>query len=215
MKIECERLVEQFQAFDPATIYEAAGHRGMVDPAIRPAWPGARLCGIAATVQCPPCDNLMLHHAVAAAQPGVVIVADIGSYLLAGAWGEVLTVAAQAKGIAGLAVNGAVRDISAIASRGFAVFSRGLAIGACTKERFGALRIPIQFGGVAVRPGDIIIGDADGLVVVEQEHAKEVYLAAAARQQRETEIMGELQNGRTTVELLNLPGFPHSGVAAK
>jgi 4-hydroxy-4-methyl-2-oxoglutarate aldolase len=181
----------------------------MVDPAIRAAWLGARLCGMVATVQCPPGDNLMLHHAVALAQPGIVIVADLGNYLLAGAWGEILTVAAQAKGVNGLAVNGAVRDIAAIANRGFPVFSRGLAIGACTKERTGTLGAPIQFGGVNVRPGDIILGDGDGLVVVEQERADEIYLAAASRQRRETEIMEKLQQGKTTLELLHLPALNH------
>ena len=109
----------------------------MVDPSIRPAWAGAQLCGVAATVECPPADNLMLHHAVAAAIPGVVIVANLGGYLLKGAWGEILTVAAQARGVVGLAVDGAVRDIEAIKEHAFPVFSRGLAIGACTKERPG------------------------------------------------------------------------------
>jgi 4-hydroxy-4-methyl-2-oxoglutarate aldolase len=215
MRAECESIVERLQEFDPATLYEAAGHRGMVDPAIRAAWPGACICGVAATVECPPGDNLMLHHAVAAAGPGVVIVAATGGYLLAGAWGEILTVAAQARGVTGLAVDGAVRDIAAIAGRGFPVFSRGLAIGACTKERFGKLGVPIQFGGVTIRPGDIILGDADGLVAIEQERAEEVYKAAAARRRREAEIIEQLQKGRTTVELLRLPGLRQPGVAAE
>jgi 4-hydroxy-4-methyl-2-oxoglutarate aldolase len=114
-----------------------------------------------------------------------------------------------------LALNGAARDIEAIASHGFPVFSRGLAIGACTKERFGALGVPIQFGGVIVRPGDIILGDADGLVLVEQERADEVYQGAIARQQREAEIMEQLQKGCTTLELLRLPGLQASGASQK
>ena len=215
MKTNCESIVERFQEFDPATLYEAAGHWGMVDPSIRPAWAGARFCGIAATVVCPPGDNLMLHHAVAAARPGVVIVGNIGSYLLAGAWGEILTVAALAKGVAGLAVDGAVRDIVAIADHGFPVFSRGLAIGACTKERFGQLDVPIQFGGVRVCPGDIILGDSDGLVVIEQGRADEVYEAAAARHQREADIIDQLRNGKTTIELLRLPDLPQPGGLAR
>ncbi len=198
-------IAEQFAGFDPATLYEAAGHRGMVDPTIRPAWAGARVCGIALTVECPPGDNLMLHHAVAAARPGMVIVGNIGSYVLKGAWGEILTVAAQARGVAGLAVDGAVRDIAAIAERGFPVFSRGLAIGACTKERFGKLDVPIQFGGLAVRPGDIVVGDADGLVIVDQDRAGEVLELAMGRRGREAQIMDALVQGKTTIELLQLP----------
>src|ERR1022692_2763373 len=175
MKLDHETAVNRFLGFDPATLYEAAGHRGMVDPAIRPAWAGARLCGVVATAACPPGDNLMLHHAVAAAKPGVIIVATLGGYMLTGAWGEILTVAAQSSGVIGLAVDGAVRDIEAIAGHEFPIFSRGLAIGSCTKERFGTLDAPIQFGGVTVRSGDIIVGDSDGLVIVDQDHADAVY----------------------------------------
>ena len=196
---------ERFAGFDPATLYEAAGRQGMVDPAIRPAWAGARVCGIAFTVECPPGDNLMLHHAVAAAKPGVVIVARLGGYLMTGAWGEILTTAAQAKGVAGLVVDGAVRDIEAIAERRFPIFSRGLAIGACTKERFGTLDVPIQFGGVAVRSGDIVLGDADGLVIVDQDRAEEILESAARRRVKEAEIMDQLHKGKTTIELLGLP----------
>lgn len=204
---ELELIAERFAGFDPATLYEAAGHVGMVNPNIRPAWQGARLNGVAATVQCPPGDNLMMHHAVASAKPGSILVANTGCYLLAGAWGEILTVAAQAKGVAGLAVDGAVRDIAAISERRFPVFSAGLAIGACTKERFGALDVPIQFGGVTVRPGDIVVGDIDGMVIVPRERAEEILEAASARQAREVEMMKQLTRGKTTVELLRLPGF--------
>ncbi|MPZ19772.1 MAG: 4-carboxy-4-hydroxy-2-oxoadipate aldolase/oxaloacetate decarboxylase [Luteitalea sp.] len=202
--VEAEDPAERLFEFDPATLYEAAGKRGMVDPAIRPAWHGAKVRGRATTVECPPCDNLMLHIAVASAQPGMVIVATVGAYLLAGAWGEVLTAAAQARGVAGLVIDGAVRDVDAIEALRFPVFSRGLAIGACTKERPGKLDVPIQLGGALVRPGDIVLGDADGLVIVDQDKVEEVYEAASERRARETEIIRQLQQGRTTVELLGL-----------
>jgi len=201
-------MIERLRGFDAATLFEAAGRRGMVDPAIRAAWPGARLCGVALTVECPPSDNLMLHHAVAAASRGVVIVGKIGGYLAAGAWGEILTVAAQCRGVTGLAVDGAVRDIEAILRRGFPVFSRGLAIGACTKERFGTLDRPIIFGGVMVRSGDVIFGDGDGLLVIEQERLDAVIVAAAARLSKEETIIEQLQAGRSTIELLHLPPLP-------
>ncbi len=203
-----ERLIERLHGFDSATLYEAAERTGMVDPAIRAAWPGARLCGVVMTVECPPADNLMLHHAVAAAPPGIVIVGKNGGYLAAGAWGEILTVAAQCRSVAGLALDGAVRDIEAIRRRQFPVFSRGLAIGACTKERFGTLNKPILFGGVLVRPGDAIFGDADGLVVIEQERLSAVIVAAEARLRKEEAIVEQLQAGHTTIELLGLPHLP-------
>jgi 4-hydroxy-4-methyl-2-oxoglutarate aldolase len=196
--------VERFAEFDPATLYEAAGRTGMVDPTIRPAWHGAKVCGPAITVECPPCDNLMLHIAVANARPGVVIVAAVGGYLLAGAWGEILTEAARARGVAGLVIDGAVRDIDAIEALRFPVFSRGLAIASCTKERPGKLDMPIQLGGATVRSGDLIFGNADGLVIVEQERIDEVYDAAVNRRTREAEIITRLREGRTTLELLGL-----------
>jgi 4-hydroxy-4-methyl-2-oxoglutarate aldolase len=200
--------IERFLEFDPATLYEAAGRRGMVDPAIRPAWPGAKVCGVAATLEAPPGDNLMLHHAVAASSPGVVLVANAGGFMRAGAWGEILTVAAQARGVAGLVIDGAVRDIEAIARLRFPVFSRGLAIGACTKERFGTLNQPLIFGGVAVRPGDVVFGDSDGLVIIEGERADEVHASACRRRDSEAGLVEQLRAGKTTLELLHLPTQP-------
>ena len=200
--------LDRFREFDPATLYEAAGRRGMVDPAIRPSWAGAKVCGAAATVDCPPGDNLMLHLAVAAAKPGSVLVANAGGFIRAGAWGEILTVAAQAKGVAGLVIDGAVRDIEAIAPLGFPIFSRGLAIGACSKERFGSLDQPCLFGGVAVQPGDLIFGDSDGLVVIEQARLGEVYESACHRRDFEAKLIEGLRTGKSTVELLGLPAQP-------
>jgi 4-hydroxy-4-methyl-2-oxoglutarate aldolase len=204
-------LLERFSRFDEATLYEAAGQRGMVDPAIRPAWLGAKMCGMAVTVQCPPGDNLMLHRAVAVSSPGSVIIADAGGYLRAGAWGEVLTVAAQSRGIRGLVIDGAARDMEAIAGLGFPVFSRSLAIGACTKKQKGTLNRTMNFGGLVIRPGDVVVGGADGVVVIEQDRAEAVYKAAVERQERELVIMKELRGGKTTLELLGLSTFFDGG----
>ena len=206
--------LERFADFDPATLYEASGRRGIVDPSIRPAWPGAKVCGRAITVECPPADNLMLHIAVASAPAGSVIVATVGSYVLAGAWGEILTEAARARGVAGLVIDGAVRDIDAIQALQFPVFSRGLAIASCTKERAGRLSVPIQFGGADVAPGDLIFGNADGLVVIEQSRIDEVYEAAVERRKKESEIIAKLRQGRTTLELLGLRD-PRDGAERK
>jgi 4-hydroxy-4-methyl-2-oxoglutarate aldolase len=197
-------FLERFSRFDEATLYEAAGQRGMVDPGIRPAWPGAKVCGIAVTVVCPPGDNLMLHRAVALSSAGSVIVADSGGYLRAGAWGEILTVAAQSRGVCGLVIDGAARDLEAIAGLGFPVFSRGVAIGACTKKQKGSINRTLIFGGQVVRPGDVVVGGADGLVVIDQDRAEAVYNAAVERQNRELAIMRELREGKTTMELLGL-----------
>jgi 4-hydroxy-4-methyl-2-oxoglutarate aldolase len=210
-----QELVTALASFDSATLFEAAGQKGMVDPAIRPAWTGAQLCGRVLTVWCPPGDNLMLHHAVTVAQPGDVLVASVNNFMFTGAWGEILTVAAQAREIAGLVIDGAVRDSGAIASRGFPVFSRGLAIGSCTKERYGSLNEPMIFGGVATRPGDLIVADVDGIVIIDQQEAEKVLEGAESRRIREQHLMEELRKGRTTIELLGLPPVRRAGRAGE
>jgi 4-hydroxy-4-methyl-2-oxoglutarate aldolase len=194
----------KFRGFDAATVYEAAGRRGMLDPAIRPAWTGARVCGPALTVRCPPGDNLMLHRAVATASAGCVIVADAGGHLMAGAWGEILTVAALARRLGGLVIDGAVRDIEAIATLRFPVFSRGLAVGACTKERRGRLGRPLAVAGVRVSPGDLVFGGAEGVVVVARDRVDAAYRAALDRRRRERAVIRGLRRGQTTLELLGL-----------
>ena len=207
-------LIRQLAEFDAATLYEAAGQRGMVDPAIKPMWLGAKVCGPAVTVSCPPRDNLMLHHAVAVAEPGSVLVATAEGYQYAGAWGEVLSVAAQARGIGGLVIHGAVRDIEAITERRFPIFSRGLAIGACRKEQIGTLHEPIDLGGVTVRSGDIVVGTADGVVILDSQLIEQVLKDAIARRAREAEIFRQLQAGKTTIEILNLPRWNRPGGTA-
>jgi 4-hydroxy-4-methyl-2-oxoglutarate aldolase len=204
-------LIRQLSEFDAATLYEAAGQRGMVDPAIRPMWHGARVCGPAITVSCPARDNLMLHHAVALAAPGSVLVANAEQYQYAGAWGEVLSVAAQARGIGGLVIDGAVRDIEAITERRFPVFSRGLAIGACKKEQIGTFNEPIDLGGVTVRSGDIVFGAGDGVVILDSQTIEHVLHAAITRRERESEIFRQLNQGKTTIEILNLPRWDRHG----
>jgi 4-hydroxy-4-methyl-2-oxoglutarate aldolase len=206
-------LIDAFASFDPATLYEAAGLKGMVDPSIRPSWHGACLCGPVTTVLAPAGDNLTLHQAVTVAEPGGVLLVSVNNYVLAGAWGEILTVAAQARGIAGLVIDGAVRDTEAIAKRGFPVFSRGMAIGSCRKERSGLINQPIVFGGVWVRPGDIVAGNSDGVVIIDQDQAETVYQAALRRREHEESLMDQLQRGRTTLELLGLPDVLVGGAA--
>jgi 4-hydroxy-4-methyl-2-oxoglutarate aldolase len=198
-------IIRQLAEFDAATLYEAAGQRGMVDPAIKPMWHGAKVCGAAVTVSSPPRDNLMLHHAVAVAEPGSVLVATAERYQYAGAWGEVLSVAAQSRGIAGLVIDGAVRDIEAITEHRFPVFARGLAIGACKKEQIGTLHEPIDVGGVTVRSGDIVVGTADGVVILDSRSIEQILREAIARREREAEIFRQLRAGKTTIEILNLP----------
>ncbi|MEV5155628.1 RraA family protein [Streptomyces werraensis] len=186
-----------------ATLLEAAKSDIALDPALRPLWPDARLAGPAYTVQGVPGDNLALHNAVAAAPPGHVLVADCGGGSF-GHWGEVLAVAAKERGLLGLVIDGAVRDSAEQAELGFPVFSRGIAIHGTAKRYPGILGRSVLVGGVVVRTGDLVVGDADGLVAIPSAHEAAVLAAADGRVEQETFIMSELSKGRTTVELLRL-----------
>lgn len=196
--------LDQLKRLGTATIHEAQGQRGAVDPRIAPLDPSMRLAGPALTVDIRPGDNLMIHYALTKARPGDVLVVDAKAFVDAGPWGDVLTFAAQQIGIAGLVIDGAVRDASQIVEMGFPVFCRGLSIRGTNKHQPGKLNLPLILGGAAVRPGDIVVGDRDGLVVVAADEVPEVIAASAAREQKEAQMRARLAQGATMVELLGL-----------
>lgn len=183
-----------------ATLLEASGADIAIDREIRAAWPGARLCGPAFTVQGAGGDNLALHHAVVRAPRRHVLVVDAGGAAF-GHWGEVLTVAAQERGILGLLIDGGVRDRAELAELGFPVFSRNDAVLGTRKDFAGVFGGAIRLAGTTVQPGDLIVGDADGVVRVPVGEIDRVLDAADARVQDEQRIMAQLRAGRTTLDL--------------
>lgn len=193
----------QLRQFGAATLGESGGR--VMEPRIAAAWPGARLAAPAFTVRCTPGDNLAIHVAVAEAPVGTALVVDVGELSDYGYWGEVLTTAAQARGLAGLVIDGGVRDISAIETRGFPVFASTIALRGATKDQPGAVSIPIRCGGASVARGDWLVGDADGVVVVPGDSLSDVLDAADQRDRREAVMFEELASGSTTtIELLGL-----------
>jgi 4-hydroxy-4-methyl-2-oxoglutarate aldolase len=186
-----------------STLYEASKLNCSVDPAIRPVWDGARVVGTAYPLVCSPGDNLALHLAVEQAPKGSVLVVATSSFV-AGYWGEVLSVAAVAAGIRGLVIDGGVRDVDALKRMRFPAFSRGISMRGTIKRTAPSVGNEILFGGVPVAPGDVVIGDADGVVVVPSGRFAQVLDAAQARAEKETQFMEKLRNGATTVELLGL-----------
>lgn len=179
-----------------------------MNPRIRAAWPGARLCGPALTVRCSPGDNLAIHVAVAHATPGTVLVASVGGDEEHGYWGEVLTTAALANSVGGLVIEGGVRDIAALARFGFAVFSTMTALRGTTKNRPGVLGAPVDVGGARVHTGDWVLADEDGAVVVDRVELEQVTDASRARAEKESRFFDELRAGRTTLELLGIDPSP-------
>ncbi|OZC55515.1 dimethylmenaquinone methyltransferase [Rhodococcus sp. 06-621-2] len=196
-------MIDLARGHATATIYEASKLEIALDPAIRQAWSGARLVGPAYTVQGAGGDNLALHNAVAQAPAGHVLVVDLGG-ALHGHWGEVLAVAAQQRGILGLLVDGGVRDTVELAQLGFPVFSRGISIIGTGKEYAGKFDVPVTVGGISISTGDLVVGDADGVVAIPRPDVEAVLDRSDARVADERRIFDELRAGKTTLELYGL-----------
>ncbi len=207
------KLVEAFKDLGAATVYEAAGRRGSVDPRIKPLARGIRLLGPAFTVECHPKDNLMLHKALQIAQKGDVLVASTQGYTDAGYWGGLMGTSAIARQLGGLAIDGCVRDSAELLELGFPVFCRGTCMRGTTKGTLGRVNHPVLVGEVIVHPGDLILGDDDGLVVVARKEIEVVLEAARERVSKEEKKAAALAKGVSSVELNKLvPVFRSLGL---
>jgi 4-hydroxy-4-methyl-2-oxoglutarate aldolase len=206
-------LIEGFRVIDSATIYEAGGRKGALPMDIKPISRSMRVCGRALTVMAPGGDNLMVHAAVTVAQPGDVLVVQTNGYKDGAIWGDVLTTAAQARGVTGLVTDGCVRDSMQIVEMGFPVFCRGICVLGTDKKQPGTINKPINIGNVIIRAGDMIVADSDSVVVVSLEEAEAVLSASQARKKDEDEKTREIRAGATTVELFNLePDLKRFGI---
>ena len=196
-------LVADAAAFSSATLHEAAGQVGALPAAIKPVAESMRVCGPACTVAGAPGDNLWLHRAIAQAAPGDVLVATLAGAYEFGYWGGIMTTAAIARELGGLVIDGCVRDGDELAASGFPVFARGRAIRGTAKmtDAPGSINEPVVVGDVTVAPGDLVVGDADGVVVLAREAAGDVLAAARARDTKEASIAEALRQGRTTLDI--------------
>ncbi|WP_322045413.1 4-carboxy-4-hydroxy-2-oxoadipate aldolase/oxaloacetate decarboxylase [Paraburkholderia sp. J67] len=194
-------LIEAARALPSATLHEAAGKRGALPAAIKPVAPGFRICGPAVTVHAPGGDNLWLHRAIYAAQPGDVLVVCVADAYEYGYWGEVMSTASQVRQLGGLVIDGCVRDRSLLEQIGFPVFARGLSIQGTGKD-FGArgwINAPTRLGNVTVHAGDLIVGDEDGVVCIARQDAARAIEAGHAREAAEAGQLRRLKAGETTL----------------
>jgi 4-hydroxy-4-methyl-2-oxoglutarate aldolase len=198
--------VEAFAQLGAATVGESGGRP--MSPRVRAAWPGARVSAPAFPVTCAAGDNLAIHVAVAEAPAGSALVVSVGIEAERGYWGEVLTTGAEARGIAGLVIDGGVRDLSALEAHGFPVFSTMIALRGATKEHPGRVGGSSIVGDIQVEQDDWIVADADGVAVVPHTKIADVLAAGQAREAKEAKYFEELRAGRTTVELLALDTGP-------
>jgi 4-hydroxy-4-methyl-2-oxoglutarate aldolase len=187
-------LLASFGEAASSQVADAMSRLGGMDYGIRAQWPMPRTIGAALTVWCHSGDNVMYHKAVSLAQPGDVLVINTQGSGNAG-WGELLATSAVKAGIRGVVIDGMVRDIDALESMRFPVWARGLSVSGCNKDGAGEVGAVIACGGVAVRPGDIIIGDRDGVAVVPLEDAAEVAGHALEIVRRERKRLEEIANG--------------------
>jgi 4-hydroxy-4-methyl-2-oxoglutarate aldolase len=183
-----------------ATVHEA-GAPDLLDPGIRPIQDGARIAGSAVTVSCAPGDNIMIHAAVEVIEPGDVLVVATTSPSENGMFGELLAVSVAARGCRGLIIDGGVRDVADLRAIGFPVWARVIHAARATKEVAGSVNSPVVCGGVSVRPGDVVVADDDGVVVVGRERGGEVLEAARQRMLREEETRARLSTGELGLDL--------------
>jgi 4-hydroxy-4-methyl-2-oxoglutarate aldolase len=187
-----------------STLFEASGlATSSVDPLVRTVWAGASVAGPAYPLECAPGDNLAIHVAMEKVPRGSVLVVATSNFV-AGYWGEVLTVAAEAAGVVGLVIDGGVRDIAALTARRFPAFARGVSVRGTIKGSVPSVGQPIYLGGTPVAAGDLVVADDDGVVVIPAAHAEATLANGQARFDKEALIMEQLRQGRTTLDLLGL-----------
>ncbi len=184
---------------------DAMNRSNVMAAAIKPVAPGIRLAGQARTVTTMSGDNGILHAAIPHVRAGEVLVVDAARLDDVAVWGEIMTHAAVARGIAGLVLDGAIRDVAAIREMGFPVYCRAVVPRGPHKGFGGTIDVPIACGGVPVAPGDLIVGDEDGVAVVPLAEVDAVLAAAQAAQAREHETIAKIRQGATTAGLLGIP----------
>jgi 4-hydroxy-4-methyl-2-oxoglutarate aldolase len=194
-------LADELARLGAATVYEASGREGLVDADLIPIVPGARACGPARIARCAQDDNLMVHAVMAALQPGEVLVLTMPEPAPVALLGDLLATQALVRGAAGILVDAAVRDCADLEEMGLPIWARWVRSRGARKETPGALDVPVVVGGAPIRPGDLVVMDADGATVVAAERAEDVMAASLAREGKERLKREQLQAGALSYEL--------------
>ena len=199
--MSAEQTYDELAALGSATVYEAGGRRGYVDADLTQIVPGSRVAGPARTVSCGQDDNLMVHAAMAAVQAGEVLVLTMPEPRPVALVGDLLATQAKAQGAAAILVDASVRDVEELAELGLPIWARWVRVHGADKNVVGKLDEPVTVGGAMIRPGDIVVLDADGAAVVDAERADEVLEASLAREEKERVKREKLQAGQLSYDL--------------
>jgi 4-hydroxy-4-methyl-2-oxoglutarate aldolase len=197
-------LIRRLGEYGVATVHEALGRTGLLHPYMRPIFPSARIAGPAITVLCHAGDNLMIHAAIEVCRPGDVLVVATKSASTDGMFGELLATSFQAHGISGLVIDAGVRDVAELTAMNFPAFSKTISAQGTVKENAGSVNIDVICAGALIHPGDVIVGDIDGVVVVRRSDASEVARLCDERLAKEANNRERLRAGELGLDLYGL-----------